>query len=122
VQSQHDKSQQDQTPAERNQVEVKPFGVARMEMNKGSLTHTHQHETECLLIVLEGACRVYLKGGTVTVRENEMLRIPPQQTHVAEALADTVALSISSISSSASEWTGCGPVFQHDSDQYLWGV
>jgi mannose-6-phosphate isomerase-like protein (cupin superfamily) len=108
-------SQQDEKPA----ADVRPFGVARLEMNQGSLTHTHHHETECLLIVLEGACRVYLKGGTVTVRQNEMLRIPPQHTHAAEALADTVALSISS---SATAWTGCGPVFQHDADQYLWGV
>jgi mannose-6-phosphate isomerase-like protein (cupin superfamily) len=111
-------SQQDKA-AGKNPAAVKPFGVARLEMLKGSLTHTHHHETECLLIVLEGACRVYLKSGAVTVRQNEMLHIPPQHAHVAEALADTVALSISA---SASEWTGCGPVFQHDADQYLWGV
>lgn len=109
-------SQQD---AEKNPGTVRPFGVARLEMSKGSLTHTHHHETECLLIVLKGACRVYLKSGTVTIREHEMLRIPPQHTHVAEALADTVALSISA---SAGDWAGCGPVFQHDADQYLWGV
>jgi mannose-6-phosphate isomerase-like protein (cupin superfamily) len=122
VQSQQDKSQQDMPSSGTNLAEVKPFGVARLEMKKGSLTHTHHHETECLLIVLEGACRIYLKNGTVTVRQNEMLRIPPQHTHVAEALADTVALSISSSCSSAGDWTGCGPVFHHDSDQYLWGV
>ena len=100
-------------------VQATPFGVARLEMKRGALTHTHQHDTECLLIVLEGACRVSMKSGTVTVRQNQMVRIPPQHAHVAEALADTVALSISS---SASEWTGCGPVFHHDTDQYLWGV
>jgi mannose-6-phosphate isomerase-like protein (cupin superfamily) len=119
VPSQPDKPQQNATPAEQNPTAVKPFGVARLEMVKGSLTHTHHHETECMLIVLEGACRVYLKDATVTVRQNEMLHIPPQHTHVAEALADTVALSISA---STGEWTGCGPVFQHDTDQYLWGV
>jgi quercetin dioxygenase-like cupin family protein len=117
VQSQQNKSQQDKVQG--NEPAVQPCGVARMEMNKGSLTRSHHHETECLLIVLEGACRVYLESETVTVRQNEMLHIPPQQAHVAEALADTVALSISA---SASEWTGCGPVFQHDADQYLWGV
>jgi mannose-6-phosphate isomerase-like protein (cupin superfamily) len=108
-------SQQDERPA----AEVRPFGVARLEMLKGSLTHTHHHETECLLIVLQGACRVHMKGETVTVCQNEMLHIPPQHTHVAEALADTIALSISA---STIEWTGCGPVVQHDADQYLWGV
>src|SRR5215472_6062061 len=103
----------------RDPVAVKPFGVARLEMRKGSQTHTHHHETECLLIVLEGVCRVYMKGETVTVRQNEMLHIPPQHTHVAEALADTVALSISA---ATDEWVGCGTVFQNDADQYLWGV
>jgi quercetin dioxygenase-like cupin family protein len=98
---------------------VKPFGVVRLEMLKGSLTNMHHHETECLLIVLEGACRVYMKGETVTVRQNEMLHIPPQHMHVAEAVADSLILSISA---AESEWTGCGPVMQHDADQYLWGV
>jgi quercetin dioxygenase-like cupin family protein len=116
------KLQEDKMPGGKNPAEVKPFGVARLEMKKGSLTHTHHHDTECLLIVLEGVCRVSMKGGAITVKQNEMLRIPPQQAHVAEALADTVALSIASSCCSGGEWTGCGPVFQHDSDQYLWGV
>jgi len=119
LQRQEDKSQQDRQPAKENPAAVKPFGVVRLEMLKGSLTHMHHHETECLLIVLEGACRVYMKGETVTVRQNEMLHIPAQHVHVAEALADTVALSISAADS---EWAGCGPVMQHDADQYLWGV
>ena len=102
-----------------NPAPIKPVAVVRLEMNKGSLTHTHRHEAECMLIVLHGVCRVYLQDRMVTLRENEMLQIPPQHEHVAEAVADTLILSISA---AESEWTGCGPVMQHDADQYLWGV
>ncbi len=108
----------DKQPA-RNPVPAKPIGGVRLEMNQGSLTHSHRHETECMLIVLHGACRVYLRDRAVTLRENEMLHIPPQHEHVAEALTDAVVLSISA---AASEWNGCGPVLQNDVDQYLWGV
>jgi len=102
-----------------NPSSIKPVAVVRLDMNKGSLTHTHRHETECMLIVLHGLCRVYLQDRMVTLRENEMLHIPPQHEHVAEAVSDSLILSISAADS---EWAGCGPVMQHDADQYLWGV
>ncbi len=110
----HDAPDQDKQATEDNQL-----GVVRLEIKKGSLTETHCHETECLVIVIQGAWRVYLRDRAVTVRENEMLHIPPRHEHFAEALADTVALSIST---STSEWTGCGPFLHEDPDQYLWGV
>jgi quercetin dioxygenase-like cupin family protein len=94
-------------------------GVVRLEIKQGEMTKNHQHETECLVIVLAGAWRVYVRGRAVTVRENEMLHIPPQHDHFAEALEDTVALSISP---SASEWSGCGPFVHEDPYQNLWGV
>lgn len=94
--------------------------AVRMEMKQGALTHKHQHESECLMVVLEGALRISMRGQTVTVRANEMLHIPPQHEHFAEAIADCVALSIST--SHAAEWSGCGPFVHDDPDQYLWGV
>ena len=95
--------------------------AVRMEMKQGALTHKHQHEGECLMVVLQGALRISLRGGqTVTLRANEMLHIPSQHEHVAEAIADSVALSIST--SAAADWSGCGPFVQDDPDQYLWGV
>jgi quercetin dioxygenase-like cupin family protein len=95
------------------------MGVVRLEIKKGALTETHCHDTECLLIVLQGVWRVHLRNRAVTVRENEMLHIPPRHEHFAEALTDSVALSISV---SAREWTGCGPFLREDPDPYLWGV
>ena len=110
----HDALGQDKQAVEDNRV-----GVVRLEIKKGGRTETHCHDTECLVIVIEGAFRVYLRDRAVTVRENEMLHIPHRHEHFAEALADTVALSISN---AASEWTGCGPFLHEDPDQYLWGV
>ena len=92
--------------------------VKRIETRKGAVTRTHHHETECLVVVLEGAWRVHLSGRIVTINENETVRIPPQSEHLAEALADTVALSISS----SPHGTDCGAFFCGDPDQYLWGV
>ena len=94
--------------------------AVRMEMKQGALTHKHQHESDCLMVVLEGELRICLRGQAVTVRANEMLHIPPQSEHFAEAIADSVALSIST--SAAAEWSGCGPFVHDDPDQYLWGV
>jgi quercetin dioxygenase-like cupin family protein len=100
-------------------VSDNPMGVTCLRVKKGALTQAHRHETECVLVVIEGAWRVHLGGRAVTVRKNEMLHIPPQHEHFAEALADTVALSIST---RALEWAGCGPFLHEDADQYLWGV
>src|SRR5260370_19382372 len=105
----------DKQPA-RNPVPAKPVGGVRLEMNQGSLTHSHRHETECMLIVLNGACRVYMRDRSVTLRENEMLHIPPQHEHAAEALTHAVALRISA---AARDWNACVPLLQNDLDQYL---
>ena len=113
------KSQPTSGPGAHNSLTVRPARVTRLEMHTGSFTQRHRHATECLLIVLEGRCRVYLEDCIVILKEHEMLNIPPEQEHVAEALADTVVLSISAASN---EWPGCAPVLQNDADQYLWGV
>jgi quercetin dioxygenase-like cupin family protein len=97
-------------------------GAVRMEMKQGALTHKHQHESECVMVVLQGALRVSVRGKTVTVRANEMLHIPPQHEHFAEAITDSVALSIATSTGPATEWSGCGPLVHDDPDQYLWGV
>jgi quercetin dioxygenase-like cupin family protein len=94
--------------------------AVRMEMKQGALTHKHRHESECVMVVLQGALKISLRGQTVTVRANEMLHIPSQDEHFAEAIADSVALSIAT--SHAAEWSGCGPFVHDDPDQYLWGV
>ena len=58
------------TPAAQTPAWAKSVSVVRLEMNQGSKTQTHRHETACMLIVLQGACRVYLQDRAVTLREN----------------------------------------------------
>jgi quercetin dioxygenase-like cupin family protein len=95
------------------------LSVARTEIAKGAVTAAHRHEAECLMVVLEGVWRFHLCGRVITVKQGEMLRIPPQVEHTAEAVADTVALTVSTM---PANWSGCGPFLQCDPDQYLWGV
>ncbi len=96
-----------------------PVSATMLEVAKGSVTQAQRHDTECIVIVLEGAWRFRLEGRLVTLRQDEMLRIPAHAEHWAEALADTIALKIVS---------GSGEGFQNaahrrdDPDQYLWGV
>jgi quercetin dioxygenase-like cupin family protein len=95
------------------------MNVARVEIKKGYTTRRHRHETECVIVVLQGEWRFRLPGRTVTVAANQMLRIPPGEEHTAEAMSDTVALSISS---AAGDWSGCCQYLPEEPDQYLWGV
>jgi quercetin dioxygenase-like cupin family protein len=95
------------------------LSVARIEIAKGAVTQAHRHESECLMVVLEGVWRFHVRGRAITVQQGEMLRMPPAVEHSAEAVADTVALTVSTMPGS---WSGCGPFLQCDPDQYLWGV
>lgn len=102
-------------------VSDNPMGITCLRVKKGALTEAHCHETECLLVVVEGAWRVHLRDRAVTVRTNEMLHIPPRHEHYAEALTDTVALRISSRDAEGTVPADTD-VPREDSDQYLWGV
>lgn len=106
--------------------------VTRVELAKGAVTVSHRHEAEVMVIVVSGAWRFYLPNRVVTLGPNQVLRIPAGTEHRAQALADTVALNVSS----APRDRNCCSAFlpprqaepgpaedpQHDPDQYLWGV
>jgi quercetin dioxygenase-like cupin family protein len=96
------------------------LSAARVEVSKGAITQTHSHETETIVIVLEGAWRFQLAGRAVTLKKDEVLRIPAHEHYSAEALADTVALKIASTANHAPKEPIALP--HDDPDQYLWGV
>ena len=48
-----------------------------------------------MIYVLQGALRPLVDGEEVTVREGEVLHIPPGVAHQAEALDDTFVLDVS---------------------------
>ena len=71
--------------------------IAHIYLKKGCVVPRHSHENEQITYVLEGALRFHL-GATgaqeVTVRSGEVLTIPPNLPHTAEALEDTVDVDI----------------------------
>jgi quercetin dioxygenase-like cupin family protein len=68
--------------------------LVQVYIKKGSLVPWHQHSTEQLIYVLQGALRVDLGKDEITVREGEMLQLPPGTGHQAEALDDTFLLDV----------------------------
>ncbi|HEV3038729.1 MAG TPA: cupin domain-containing protein [Candidatus Angelobacter sp.] len=93
--------------------------VVRTELKQGTFTERHRHESECVVMVLEGALRFHLSNRVVTLAANEMLRLAPGDEHLSEALCDSVVLNISNVHQ---DRDACGPFRHYDPDQYLWGV
>jgi quercetin dioxygenase-like cupin family protein len=70
--------------------------LARVLLKKGCVVPEHSHHNEQITYVLEGALKFWIDGKEIVVHEGEVLTIPPNMPHRAEALADTVDLDISS--------------------------
>ena len=68
--------------------------VAQHYMKKGALVPIHQHESEQMTYVLQSALRALVNGDEVIVREGEILHVPPQVPHQAEAIEDTFTLDL----------------------------
>jgi quercetin dioxygenase-like cupin family protein len=68
--------------------------VARVLMKKGAIVPEHSHRNEQVSYILEGALKFWVGGQELVVREGEVLTIPPDLPHRAEALLDTVDLDI----------------------------
>ena len=54
----------------------------------------HSHENEQLSWVLEGALRFVVEDREIVVRAGEVLHLPSDVPHSAEAVEDTVAVDI----------------------------
>jgi quercetin dioxygenase-like cupin family protein len=68
--------------------------LAQIFLKKGGLVPTHQHESEQITYILEGALRFRVEGKEVTVSKGQVLLIPSNVPHSAEALEDTVDLDV----------------------------
>lgn len=96
----------------------KTLHASHVELAKGTVAHNQSHAAETLVIVLEGAWRFRLPGRVVTLKKDELLRIPARELYSAEALADTTALKIATEIPREPQH----PARPEDPDQYLWGV
>lgn len=68
--------------------------LARLTLRAGCVVPSHSHENEQITYVLEGALKFILQDTEVVVRAGEVLVIPSDTPHSAEALEDTVDLDI----------------------------
>ena len=68
--------------------------LARVLLKKGCIVPEHSHHNEQITYILEGALKFGIDGKEIVVNAGEVLTIPPNMPHRAEALADTVDLDI----------------------------
>jgi quercetin dioxygenase-like cupin family protein len=73
--------------------------IAHVFLDKGAIVPTHQHENEQLTYILEGALRFWIGDSQGAVEElvvkaGEVLYIPSNVPHKAEALEDTLDVDV----------------------------
>jgi unsaturated pyranuronate lyase len=68
--------------------------VARVLLKKGCVVPEHSHINEQITYILDGALKFWIDGKEIIVNSGEVLTIPPNMRHKAEALADTVDLDV----------------------------
>ena len=71
--------------------------LAHVYLKKGCIVPKHQHENEQLTYILEGALRFWIgedQKQEVIVRAGEVLHIPSNVPHKAEALEDTLDVDV----------------------------
>jgi quercetin dioxygenase-like cupin family protein len=68
--------------------------LARVLLKKGCIVPEHSHNNEQLTYILDGALKFWIDGQEIVVHAGEVLCIPANMPHKAEALEDTVDLDV----------------------------
>lgn len=68
--------------------------LARVLLKKGCIVPEHSHHNEQVTYILDGALKFWIDGKEIVVNAGEVLTIPPNMPHKAEALVDTVDLDV----------------------------
>ncbi len=68
--------------------------LARICLARGARVPRHSHESEQFSMILSGALKFFFDQSELVVRSGEMLFIPSNVPHAAEALEDTVDIDI----------------------------
>ncbi len=71
--------------------------LAHVYLERGCVVPRHSHENEQFTYILEGALRFWIgeeEGQEVVVRAGEVLHIPSNVPHKAEAMEDTVDMDV----------------------------
>jgi quercetin dioxygenase-like cupin family protein len=86
--------------------------LARVLLKKGCIVPEHSHHNEQLTYILDGALKFWIDGREIVVNAGEVLCIPANMPHKAEALEDTVDLDV--FNPPRADWI-------NKTDQYLRG-
>ena len=68
--------------------------LARLVLRTGCVVPLHSHENEQITYILQGALKFVIESKEYVVRAGEVLVIPSNIPHSAEALEDTIDLDI----------------------------
>jgi quercetin dioxygenase-like cupin family protein len=68
--------------------------MARTECKQGCIVPAHSHANEQITFVVSGRWRFVMEGRTFDVGPNELVYIPPNVEHMAEAVEDVLAYDI----------------------------
>jgi len=68
--------------------------LARIVLLRGALVPRHSHVNEQITWIISGALKLIFDDGERILREGEMLLIPANVPHAAEALEDTVDIDV----------------------------
>jgi quercetin dioxygenase-like cupin family protein len=68
--------------------------LARIQLKKGCVVPLHSHVNEQVSSIFKGALKFWIDGKEIVVGPGEVLTIPPNMPHKAEALEDTLAIDI----------------------------
>jgi len=79
---------------ERQLIVGEKMMLSRIILRKGFVVPLHQHENEQISYIVEGALKFWIDGREIIVHAGEVLCIPPNMPHKAEALEDTLDFDI----------------------------
>jgi len=79
---------------DRQLVVGKDLMLARVLLRKGCIVPLHSHANEQVTYILEGALKFWIDDKEIVVHAGEVLCIPSNMPHKAEAAEDTVDLDI----------------------------
>lgn len=68
--------------------------VARIFLKRGAIVPRHEHVSEQYSLIVSGALKFVFDDREVVLREGEIVFIPSNVPHAAEALEDTVDLDV----------------------------
>ena len=68
--------------------------LARVLLKKGCIVPEHSHPNEQVTFIAEGALKFWIDGKEIVVNSGEVLTIPPNMPHKAEAIEDTVDFDV----------------------------